>query len=496
MIASINYMNLATARSGNRSKEVGIRKVVGAKKSNIVKQFYMESICFSMFAIVLALIIVELLLPSFNKLTSKDLVIGTGNLTIVIGLFTLSLITGIISGSYPALFLSSFQPAMIIKGSVSRIPKQISFRKWLVIFQFCLSTVLLISTIVISNQLDYMQNKKLGFDVDHQVYLPIRGDLRNKYEVFKQELLKFPRIKNVTSVSELPSYISRCSDYIDWEGKNSRDLLLMKILNVDYSGLETLKLEMVKGRYFSKSYSTDMTQGYILNETAVKAMGMKSPIGKQFSLYNREGRIIGIVKDFHSSSFHKKIEPLILRMVPTGINFIIVKIKPEKLADTLKYLQISWERLNTGYPLEYHFLDNNIENFYKSEKNIATIFKYFTFLAIFIACLGLFGLASFLAEQRTKEIGVRKVLGATVSNIILLLSKEFTKWVITANIIAWPVAYIVMGKWLQNFAYRKDIAINAFIISGLLALVIALLTVSYQAIKAALANPVEALRNE
>jgi len=498
LIACINFMNLATARSGNRAKEVGMRKVAGAHKTDIVRQFYSESILLAFIALFVALTIVGLLLPTFNNLAAKELSMNvSGNLLALLGLLGITLLTGVISGSYPALFLSTFQPVKILKGSLRSGSKGSVFRKILVVFQFALTILLIICTIVIYNQINYMRNVKLGYDKEHMIYKGMRGDMRAKFDSVKNELLQNPNILGVTASSNVPTYGYTFSNSLwRWEGQDPDEETLMRAVFVDFDYFETFGMEIVEGRSYSKEFSTDATVAIMVNEEAVKAMGMESPIGKRLSLGNNNMKIIGVVKNYHFRSLRQEIDPLILIYNPGPCGVLFARLKSENIPKTIGYMENIWKEFAPGHPFNYRFLDEALDDLYRSEQQIGTILRYFSILAIFISCLGLFGLASFMAEQRTKEIGIRKVLGASVSNIVLLLSREFTKWVLLANIIAWPVAYFAMHKWLQSYAYSTNIALWSFILSGVLALVIASVAVSYQSIKAAVTNPADSLRYE
>ncbi len=498
IIACVNFMNLATARSSMRTKEVGMRKVVGAHRGNLITQFLGESIFLSFIALIFAVVLVELFLPIFNDLSGKELTLNlANNIYIIFVLIFITIITGLLSGSYPAFFLSSFHPVTTLKGSTTKIGRSFSLRKTLILFQFTITIILLIGTMSVYKQLNYMRNKNLGYEKEHVIYMPIRGDLNHKYEAMKNDLLSKVDVSHVAITSQLPTGSTlSTSGSIDWEGRNPEDEVLMNVASVDYDYIDTFKLQIIKGRAFSKKFLTDSSAGFILNEAAIKAMGIEHPIGKQFSLWDTKGTIIGVVKDYHFDSLHKEIEPLILAILPDLYSDICIKIKSDNISNTISELNSIWKKYVPEYPFEYHFLEESLDNLYRVEERIGIIFKYFTIMAIIISCLGLSGLASFSTEQRTKEIGIRKVLGATVPNILLLLTKDFVKWVLIANIIAWPVAYYAMSRLLQNFAYRTNIGIVTFILSATLALLIALATVSYQSIKAALANPIEALRYE
>ena len=497
-IACINFMNLATARSGNRAREVGMRKVAGAHRTDIIKQFFGESILLAFIALVFALIIVKLLLPAFNNLAAKELSMNiSGNLLGLLVLFGIALLTGIISGSYPAIFLSSFQPARVLKGSLQSGQKGSVFRKILVVTQFTLTILLIICTVVVYNQLNYLRNKKLGYDKEHMIYMGMRGEMRAKFDTLKNELLKNSNILGITASSNVPTYGYSFSNSLwHWEGQNPDEETLMRAVFIDDDYFKTFGMEMAEGRSYSREFSTDATEAIIVNEEAVKAMKMKSPLGKRLSLNEHNFKIIGVVKNYNFRSLRQKIDPLILIYERQASRALFAKLKSDNISQTIGYIEKIREKFAPGYPFNYHFLDEALDDLYRSEERIGTIFRYFSVLAIFISCLGLFGLASFMAEQRTKEIGIRKVLGATVSNIVLLLSKEFAKWVFVANVIAWPIAYYAVNKWLQGFAYRTTIGLWIFILAAVMVLFIALLTVSYQSFKAAMANPVNALKYE
>jgi putative ABC transport system permease protein len=496
-IACINFMNLATARSGTRAKEVGMRKAVGAYRIDIIKQFFGESILLSFTALLFAMILLWLLIPLFNSLAGKDLSLShSGFFQMLLGLMSITFLTGLLSGSYPAMFLSSFQTVNVIKNLPQSGTKGALFRKILVVTQFSLTIIILIGTIVVHDQLDHIRNQNLGYDKDYMVCFPLRGEIMGKLDTARAELLKNPSILNFAATSSLPTYIGSGTSGAEWEGKPPDVRIQMQIASVDYSYMDTYRMEMAEGRFFSKDFESDSKEGFILNEAAIKAMALDSPLGKRFSSFGKDGRIIGVIKDFNYKSLHSEIEPLILLMEPRGYRYGCIRISSENIEGTIAHLESTWNKFSAGFPFDYTFLDDRIDNLYRSEQRVGTVFNYFTILVIFISCLGLFGLASFTTEQRTKEIGIRKVLGAPVSSILLLLSKEFAKWVLLANIIAWPAAFLIMNKWLESFAYRTGIGLQTFFLSAGLALAIALVTVSYQCIRAALSNPVDSLKYE
>jgi len=500
-IACINFMNLTTARASVRAKEIGMRKVTGARRRDIVYQFLGESILFSVIALIFALILAFLFLPVFNNYSNKQLTMDfPGSIPLLFRLIGITLFTGIIAGSYPAFYLSRFNPVHVLKKSfLNRVNNRLSLRKILVVTQFIFTIILLIGTTVIYNQLSFIKNRPLGFDKDHLIFFPKRGYYQTNFEAAKNELLQNPNILSVSS-GVPPVGITPGTKEAEWEGKNPEDMVTLHPETVDYDYLKTYNMQMAEGRFFSKEFMSD-TSHFILNETAVKAMGIESPVGKWLSFTDprnselRRGIIIGVIKDFHHNSLFNDIEPLVL-VYRDHCFFLNVRIHPENVSQTIDFLKSKWEKFVPGFAFGVDFLDEEIDNFYKTEVKINSVVKYFTFLAILISCLGLFGLASFIAERRTKEIGVRKVLGASIPGMIILLSKEFTKWVLIANIFAWPISYFAMTRWLQSFAYRINLGLGIFILSALLSLGIALVTVSYQAMRAATANPVEALRFE
>jgi len=498
-IACINFMNLSTARSMERAREVGMRKVVGSTRAQLVKQFLGESIFLSLISFILAVILVHAFLPSVNNIVGKQLMLSFSGSPLFIFL-GVAFLTGIISGSYPAVFLSSFRPVSTLKGSVKSSSQNIRLRKLLVIGQFVVSIALITGTIIIYQQLVYMRNTDMGINKEHVINMELRGDLRSKYHTIKSELLRNPDITVVCATNG--SFSSRVgSDKFGWEGKPEDKRIFMSIHSVDYDYQKIFDIKMAQGRYFSRDYPTDRSDGIIVNETAAKIMGMESPIGQRMSCSipfssQKSGTIVGVAKDFHFRSLHEKIDPLVLVIAPGWFMDVYIRMKPENVPETLGFIEKTIKKFAPDFPFEYSFLDEDIDNLYKTEQRIGNLVRYGTFLAIFIACLGLFGLASFTAEKRTKEIGIRKVLGASISGIVLLLTKEFTKWVILANLIAWPIAYFVMSGWLQNFAYHINIGIWMFLLSAALALVTALITTSFHAVKTAASNPVDSLRYE
>jgi putative ABC transport system permease protein len=497
LIACINFMNLSTARSANRAKEVGLRKVVGAVKGHLVRQFYGESVVYAFIALVFAVGIVTLLLPAFSHLSGKELswsVAGIG--TVLIGLLGITMFTGLVAGSYPAMFLSAFQPVKVLKGSLFSGTGGARFRRVLVVIQFALSILLIIGTAVVYQQQNYIKNMRLGWDKEHLVYVPLRADTKKSYAVLKENLIQNPRVLNVTGTSQLPTHIGSNSGGADWDGKDPEFQILIGFDSVDFDFTETLKIELVEGRSFDKEHTSDLSQAWIVNEEVAKLMNKDSVIGERFSHVGMNGTIIGVMKNFHYQSLKNKIEPLAIAVDPDDLNYMIIRIPPEEVSASLGFIENTWKRIIPDYPFEYRFMDERYDMMYRTEQRIGTLLRYFAILAVFVACLGLFGLASFMAEKRTKEIGIRKVLGASVVQVTRLLCKEFFVLVLVANVIAWPAAYFIMRKWLQSYAYRADLGFFVFIGAMLLALLVAILSVGFQAVRAARSNPADSLRYE
>lgn len=496
LIACFNYMNLSTARVSVRSREVGLRKVIGATKSQLVKQFMGETFFLTLISLVLSLLLIELILPVFNVLAGKRLEADYFHNPVLIAFFAGIMISvGLISGSYPALFLSRFQPGRVIKGVLGDKRKNSLLRRTLVISQFAISITFIIATTLIFHQLEFMKNKKLGFDKEHVLMIPLHDkEVLRKIETVKQEFLADINVVSVSASSFFPGERIWYQDY--WfEGMEEMNAPMIHWIAADHDFIDTFQIEILHGHNFSKEFSSDSQNAYVLNEAAVREIGWAEPLGMQFEIIER-GPVIGVVKDFHFFSLHQQIEPLAMLIYPEGYDYLSVRIRPESIPETLKFLGKKWTEFSKTQPFEYSFLDEDYDNLYKSETRLTKIFSYIAILAIFIASLGLFGLASFMIERRTKEIGVRKVLGASVSNLFMALSKDFAYCVLIANIIAWPAGYYFMSRWLQNFAYRIEIGYWVFIMAALTALGIAMLTVSCQALKAAVANPMEVLRNE
>ena len=492
IIACINFMNLSTVRSMQRAREIGIRKVVGAVRHQLRVQFICESVMLSMIALLVAILMVELLMPIFNTLTGKALSFDIFNSSISLSLLFITLVTGLLSGLYPAFLLSSFKPVKVLK----RNPRGDSntLRKCLVVLQFTLSTILIFSTIVVAKQIKFIQNQNLGFNRQNVVYLPLNNDFYEHSDALKEELLKDPNILNVTRTSSKLGLGPKWSMTIEnWEGNNGESTLTLPLISCDSDFLETFGLELVAGEFYTEDfYSQEGGFEFILNETAVKTAGIEDPIGKSF----HNGTIKGVIKDFNFSSLHNNIDPLALVTVPEWDNHVAVKISGYNIEKTIKYIEEVSKKIAPEFLFEYSFLDSEFDGMYQSEIRLGKLFNYFALFAIIISCLGLLGLSSYMIQQRTKEIGLRKVLGSSVSGIIQQLSTQFIKWIILANIIALPIAYFIMDKWLQNFAFKTSISIYIFIVTGCIALLTSLITISVQTIRAAKLNPVDSIKYE
>ncbi len=499
LIACINFMNLATARSANRAKEVGVRKVLGSNRRQLTLQFLMESMLLSVIALGVALVLAAVLLPVFNSLSGKALQIDYLDGFMLSGVIGLAVLVGLLAGSYPAFFLASFSIVNVLKGQGLVGMKSSGLRSGLVVFQFVISIALMIGTAMVYRQVDFIQNKRLGFDKEHVIVLERFNALGPQQQAFKQQIQQHPNVVAVAAANTLPGRSFGDTSFIP-EGAPPEEILSLRLLYTDFDLLETLNLELVDGRFFSRDFATD-SAAVVLNEAAVKELGWTEAVGKRLVSPSFNGEetefitVVGVVKDFHFQSLREAIRPLGL-FIGRNLNYLAVRIQPGDISGTLAAFETQWKTFAPGQPFTYSFLDRDVDALYQADQRTGSLFGTFALLAIMIACLGLFGLAAFTAEQRTKEIGVRKVLGASVSGIVLLLSKEFTKLVALAFIVAAPLAYFATNRWLQDFAFQVAFSWWIFVIAGLAALAIAWLTVSYQSIRAALTNPVEALRYE
>ena len=498
IIACINFMNLATAVSGQRAKEVGLRKTVGALRRQLIAQFISESLLLSFISLLVAMLIVYTMLPLFNQLANKSISFNPFDVKILFGLLSIVVITGLVSGSYPAFFLSSFNPVKALKGT--KLLSHKSFlRNGLVVFQFSIAVVLIVSTLVIYSQLQYIQNRNIGFNKENLLYMrmPEVGDLKNNKDAMQATLAQYPDITNYTFTDELPTNLTSGSQ-LTWRGMNPGTQVIAYRLRVDENFSNTFDMQMAAGRFFSKDFGSDAS-GYVVNETALKVMklDLRDAIGKMISisLEDKEAPIIGVVKDFNFKPLQQPIEPLVMKSNFSG-GYVVMRTTPANIKKVINTLQATFHNVYGDYPFSYGFVNEDLSKLYVTEQRMGSLFNVFSVLSIVISSLGLFGLAAFATQRRIKEIGVRKVLGAGEAGIVALLSKDFIQLVLVSLIIAFPVAWYTMNKWLEGFAYRINISWWVFAIAGITAILIAFITVSFQAIKAAVANPVKSLRTE
>jgi len=502
-VACINFVNLATARSVTRAREVAIRKTVGSRRAQLIRQFLAETTLTSLLAVILALFVVQILIPSFNNITGKELSIPyIENIFTIPALLGVILFIGILAGIYPAFFLASFDPAIVLKSETMGKTKKSNLRNVLVVFQFTVSIVLIVGTLIVNKQLKYIQDMNLGFNKDQVVIVKKTDDLGNQIQTFRQELVKNVRIDNASNTGTLIGQTFGNSAF-KLAGESGEETHLLWTYFTDPHFVDTYQIEMAAGRYFEEGRQVDQ-QAVVINESAVKDLGLTDPLGKQIvalgptQKQEQSFTIIGVMKDFNFERLHYQIRPLIVLLYGPNNRgrYVSVRINSEGIRETMAFLESTWKRFAGNQAFEYEFFDDHFAKIYKAEEQTGQIFFAFSLLAIIIASLGLFGLAAFIAEQRTKEIGIRKVLGATETKIIALLSKQFIKWVVLSNLIAWPIAYYFMHKWVQRFAFRPGISIWSFLLASVVVLIIALLTVSYQTIKAAHSDPVDLLRYE
>jgi putative ABC transport system permease protein len=505
LIAGVNFINLSTARSAIRAQEVGMRKTLGAVRSRLIGQFLGESMIFSILAMILAAVIVNLSLSVFNSVIDSELSIDLLRSPWIFAAFLgLAVMVGVIAGSYPAFYLSSFHPVRVLKGLFKAGASGSRFRRILVVFQFAISIALIVGTVIVYKQIVYMKNVKLGFDKEHVVVIPRMSEaMRKSYQTTRSEILNISGVIDVAASDLVPGRGHLVAPFLP-EGFADDQTIAMDYMDVDPHYIPTMGMEIAAGRNFSEDLSTDQDESVLINETAAKKIGWEDPVGKRFVLRPPPGSggevgyltVIGVVKDFHLRSLRERIEPLVIFYDYESIRSFSIRIAPDNIPNTMSLLENKWRKLDPNNPFHFFFLDDSFDSQYRNEERLKNITLSFSFLAVLIGCLGLFGMASFMAEQRTKEIGIRKVLGASIPGIVFLVAKEFLLLVIVSNLIAWPVAYFTMSRWLQGFAYRTGINPLIFILSAVLALSIALITVSYQAIRVALSNPADALRYE
>ena len=506
LIACINFMNLSTARSANRAREVGMRKVVGAERSMLIKQFLGESLLLAVISLLFALVIVRLALPYFNQLAGREMSLNiVSSPWMIAGLFGIVLFVGFTAGSYPAFYLSGFMPAGVLKGDVQKGSKHSRFRSILVVFQFAVSIVLIIGTSIVYSQLDFMRNEQLGFSKEQKLVILVRDSaVAQKLELIKTEMRKIEDVEMVSGSSKIPGDDNFSMSAYFPEGFTDDQGFLMEGYAIDDDFLETYDIQLIAGRGFSREMATDQESAVLINETAAKKLEWQNAVGKRiYTLTNpqdlsqrRAMTVIGVIQDFHHRSTHHMIGPSINMFSPDNARRITLKLNTKEVTRSMAQIEEKWNTVAPGHPFDYFFMDDYYDGLYRSEERLGGIFRAFTLFAVIIGCLGLFGLASFAAEQRTKEIGIRKVLGSSSGGIVLLLCREFVLLVTIANVFAWPAAFLMMRKWLQSFPYRTDVHLATFFLAGAAAMAIALITVSYRAFKAARTNPVEALKYE
>jgi len=493
-IACINFMNLTTARTSRRIKEIGVKKAVGASRKTLIYQHLSESITMTFLSLALAIVFVELLLPQFNLITGKQLTL-TLEPKLILSIAGITFFTGLLSGSYPAFYLSGFSPAFVLKGKLTTSFSELFVRKGLVIFQFVLSVILIVSVLVVYKQVEFMQGQNLGYDKDHIVYFDIEGKVPENQDAFFAEVKNIPGIVNVSSIGSMLMGHSSSTSGLSWEGKNPRDVVEFENVPVNYGMIETLGLTLDAGRPFSRDFSTD-DHAIIFNEAAIDVMGLKNPIGKTINLWGETMEIVGVVRNFHFESLHEAVKPLFFIVNPKHTMKVMTKIEAGKEKEAIDELKKFYGKFNPGYLLDYKFLDQDYQAQYISEKRVGMLARYFAGLAIIISSLGLFGLATFTAERRLKEIGIRKILGSSRFGIVYLLSSEFARIVFASIIIAFPLSYFIATQWLDSFAFRIELKWWYFFSAGLVAFMIALITVGMQAVKASRVNPVNYLRTE
>jgi putative ABC transport system permease protein len=495
LIACINFMNLSTAKASRRVKEVGVKKAIGADRKSLVFQYLSESILLTLFSLVVALLLVLLVLPQFNDITGKQLSLNF-DLSLVARILVITFATGLLSGSYPALYLSKFNAAFVLKGGrISTSVGQLWARKGLVVFQFAMSVILIVSVVVVYQQVNYVQSKNLGYSKENVIHFDKEGEVVENQDAFLAEIRNIPGVVNASTIQSIVVGSQNSTQGVVWEGKNPEDNIRFEVVTVNYEEIETLGIQLLEGRSFSREFGAD-EEGIIFNEAAIKVMGMEDPVGKTVKFWGGDKRIIGVVKDFHFESLHSKVNPLVIRLEPDKTMKVMVKIAPGEEKETLERLDAFYGEFNPGYTFDYSFLDQDYQAQYVAEQRVSSLSKYFAGFAILISCLGLFGLASFTAERRLKEIGIRKILGSSVWSIVLLLTSDFTKMVGAAILIALPISYYLTSNWLQDFAYSIDLTIWYFAGAGIAAMIIAWVTVGVQTLRAARVNPADCLRYE
>ena len=500
LIACINFVNLATARSAMRAREVGVRKAMGANRTQLLGQFLGEAIVMAAIAMVISVILVQFALPAVNAIAGKQLVFPLSNGLVLVAMAFGAIVVGLAAGAYPAVYLSGFLPTEVLKGSLKSGTRGLGLRKVLVVVQFALSIFLLVCTAVIYDQIEFIQTKRLGFNKEQVMVLPITGSTqRRNTPVLKERLSQLLGVSGVATASGVPGMRVVPIMAVRPEGMAPEDHLMMATLQIDEQLLNVLEIELVAGRNFSQDWGTDSTTGFLLNETAVQYLGWGTPpdaIGKQFAWLpfgGKKGHVIGVVKDFHLRTIHEEIEPIVI-LTSSYHTYLLIRLEPNRIPETIARIGETWRNIDANFPLEYTFLDEDFDRLYRDDRRLGEVFAIFAVLGVFVACLGFLGLASFSIQQRTREIGIRKVLGSSISSVVMLLSKDFMKYVMLGNLIAWPLAYLVMTRWLQNYAYAAALNFTWFLVGGVVALVIAWMTIGGHAVSASRRNPVNALR--
>lgn len=496
LISVINYVNLSTARSTIRAREVGVRKVFGARRAQLIRQFMGESFFLCLLSYLIAMLLVEAALPSFNAFTGKEVNVDYSDARFLFGVIAILVFTGILSGSYPAFLLSSYIPVRTLKGDIKSGP--VSFRRVLVILQFSIAILMIICTGMVYRQLTFIQNRNLGIDTEQIIYFPFMDKVEEKFQLFKGELNKFPGVKGVTYSQSLPTYNDNGTYGINWEGKQEEDVLFVNVNQVEHDYIPTFGIELSEGRNFSIDFPAD-SGNYILNETAIQKMQIDDPIGKEFTLWGMKGTIIGVMKDYNFKSLHKEIDPICLRNLRSDekmYGYSFIKLEGSDVRKTINNIERTWNKQYPAFPLEYSFLEEEYSDLYLSESRMRSLFALFAALSIFLSSLGLYGLSSFMAERRTREIGIRKAMGATSWQIVTLFSWDALKWILISNLIAWPIAWLYMNHWLKDFAYKAKISPLIFLLSGFIVMLISMLTLSFQAQKAARINPATTIKQE
>lgn len=493
IIACVNFMNLTTAKTAQRLKEIGVRKAMGAGRRTLVLQYLGESLLVSFLSLAIAVLIVDFVLPEFNSITGKKLALAF-DARIILTFCSIALITGLISGSYPALYLSGFNPAIVLRGKLHRAVGELWTRKGLVVFQFAVSIVLIVAVVVVYRQLGFIQSKNLGYNRDNIIYFPNEGPLRKNLESFVTEVKRIPGVVNASDLSFDLTGEHGGTYSIRWEGKRPEDSVSFANLVGDYDVMEILELQLKEGRFFSQETGSE-SANIIINEAAAKIIGFKEPIGKIVRIWEKEKQIIGVVKDFHFESLYEKVKPCFIQCQPNQRN-VLVKIRAGMIPETLSGVQELYKTYNAGFPFEYQFLDDDYQRLYTAEKRVATLAAYFAAIAVMISCLGLFALAAFTAEKRRKEIGIRKVLGSSEWGVVLLLSADFTGTVLVSVMLALPLSYFITSHWLDSFAFRINMEWWYFVSAGAIALIVAWFTVATQAVRAARVNPARCLKEE